>query len=236
MWCQRDWWLLAGAGMLALLGAAALAQPVDPLRLNTVELQADVQREVGNDTLIANLYIELNDANPVQLANALNRAANEALKIAADFKTVRTRSGGNQTYPVYERSQRLTGWRGRAEIRLESHDFASSASLIGKLQSGMQLAGVSFSVSTEARKAVENELIAEAVAAFRARADIVRLALAGKSYKLRRMAINTGGMAPPRPMLMQRAAAMASAEVAPPQFESGVSVVTVNVSGAIEVE
>lgn len=236
MWRWLCWKLLAGIGLFALASAAALAQPADPVRLNTVELQADVQREVGNDTLSANLYIELNDANPAQLANALNRATNDALKIAADFKTVRARSGGNQTYPVYERNQRLTGWRGRAEIRLESRDFASSASLIGKLQSGMQLAGISFSVSPEARKAVENELIAEAVAAFRARADIVRLALAGKSYKLRRMAINTGGMAPPRPLLMQRAAAMASAEVATPQFESGVSVVSVNVAGAIEVE
>jgi len=226
--------LFSLAAALALPAAVVFAQSAEPARYNTVELQTDVHREVGNDTLTASLYIELTDANAATLANALNRAANDALKIAADFKAVRTRSGGNQTYTVYERNQRLSGWRGRAEIRLESRDFTASASLIGKLQSSMQLAGISFGVSVEARKAVENELIAEAVAAFRSRADIVRLALAGKSYKLRRLAINTGGMASPRPMLMQRA--VASAEVATPQFEGGVSVVTVSVSGAIEVE
>lgn len=219
---------------LAITPARAQVQPASD-RYNTVELQAEAQREVTNDLLNASMYVEASDANATQLANTLNRVSNEALKIAANFKSVRVRSGGNNTYPVYDRNQKLTGWRGRAEVRLESRDFQAAAGLIAKLQATMQLSSLSFSLSRETRVNLENDLIAEAISAFRARADITRQALAGKSYKIRRIAINTGGgMVQPRPMF--RAAAATSAEVATPQLEGGLSTVTVSVSGAVEVE
>lgn len=201
---------------------------------NTVELQAEASREIANDTLSAVLYTEASDANPAQLASTLNRAGNDALKLAADAKAVRARSGGSNSYPVYDRNQKLTGWRGRTEIRLDSRDFQAASGLIARLQSQMQLSSISFSASTETRKSTENDLIAEALKAFRARADIVRQALGGKSYKLRRIAINTSGSAPPPRPMMRMAAA--SAEVAAPQFEGGLSTVTVSVSGTVEVE
>ncbi len=227
-------------GVLALCLATAQpaqAQPAAaPASGGSIEFGAEAQREVANDTLNATLYAELTDASSAQLANTLNRILGDALKSAADFKSVRARSGGNQTYPVYDRQNKLTGWRGRAEIRIDSKDFAAAAALIGKLQSAMQLGGVSFVVSNELRRQTENELITEAVAAFRARADIVRQSLAGRGYKIRRLALNTGGFAPqPRPYMTSRALA-ASAEVAPPPLEGGQSTISVSANGAIDVE
>ena len=224
---------------IAVLGVALAAAPVrgqapEP-KYNSVELQAEAHREVSNDTLNAVLFAELNDADAGKLASALNRKVNEALEAAAQFKAVRVRSGNNQTYPVYDRQQRLTGWRGRAELRLESGDFQAAAALIGKLQAGMQLGQILFSASRDLRKKAEDELIAEAIRAFRARADIARTAIGGRSYRIRRMTINTGGgFVPPRPFV---ARAVASAEaVPPPQLEGGASQITVSVSGTIEVE
>lgn len=227
-----------GLLLLALLatGAQAQAPQASPDRYNTVELQAEAQREVANDTLTATLYVEATDASAAQVAGTLNRTLNDALRLAAEAKAVRARSGNNQTYPVYDRAQRLTGWRGRAEIRLESRDFQAMAALIGRLQSMLQLGAMQFSISAEARKAVENELVTEAIAAFRARADIVRQALGGKSYRLRRLAINTGGFVPPRPILARALASAQVAEVATPQFEGGMSQVTVTASGTVEIE
>jgi len=222
--------------VLLLLPHAVAAQPARAAEpYNTVELQAEANREIPNDTLNASLYAETSDADAARVADALNRISNEALKAAGGFKAVRARSGGNSTYPVYDRNQRLTGWRGRAEIRLESRDFPAASALIAKLQSGMQLSSLSFNVSRELQTNTENELIAEAVKAFRGRADIARQALGGKSYRLRRIAINTSGSSPPRPMLRMSAAAV-SAEVSAPQFEGGLSTVTVSVSGTVEVE
>jgi predicted secreted protein len=230
---RPDW--LSFALLLPLSAAAPAAET--PVRYNVVELQADVQREVPNDLLNATLYVELNDSSPSALANAINKRVNEALRVAKEHKGVQARSGGNHTYPVYTRGNVLQGWRGRAEIRIESRDFQSAAALIGKLQSGMQLGGMHFSVSPEARRAAEDELIKEAIAAFRARADVVRTALGGKSYKLQRLDVGSG-QPPPRPFyaMQQRASAAPAQEVAPPDLQAGVSQITVIARGAIEVE
>ena len=220
--------------LLALLPALPAAAAEAP-RYNTVELQAEAQREARNDLLNATLYVEMNDPNPAALANAMNKRLNEALRVAKEHTGVTARSGGNQTFPVYSRGNALQGWRGRAEIRIESRDFESAAALIGKLQSGMQLSGVSFSVSPETRRAVENELIIEALAAFKARAEIVRTALGGKGYKLERVSVATGHP-PARPMFAAQRAMASSQEVTAPDFEGGVSQVTVTARGTIEVE
>ncbi len=111
------------------------------------------------------------------------------------------------------------------------------ATLIGKLQSSMQLGGILFAVSPELRRQTENELMTEAVAAFRSRADIATKALGGGSYRIRRVAINTGGPIPgPRPMMAERAMAAASPAVPPPTFEGGTSMVQVSANGTVEVE
>ncbi len=227
--------LLAVAG--ALGAAAAFAQaPAEPVRFNQVDLQAEVSREVQNDLMNASVYAEGSDPSAPKVADQLNRLAAEALKAAGEYKTVKARSGHAQTYPVYDRANKLTGWRGRTEVRLESKDVQAMATLIGRLQSTMQLGGISFTVSPELRRQTENELITDGVAAFRARADIATKALGGRSYKIRRIGLNTGGFGPgPRPMAAARMAPQA-AEVAPPVFEAGTSMVNVVAAGTIEVE
>jgi predicted secreted protein len=159
--------LLALAG--AVCATAAFAQPPIEPRFNQVDLQAEVAREVQNDLMNASLYVEAGDPSAAKVADQLNRVSAEALKTAGEFKAVRARSGYTQTYPVYDRANKLSGWRGRSEIRLESKDVQAMAGLIGRLQSTMQLGGVSFTVSPELRRQTENDLITDAVAAFRAR-------------------------------------------------------------------
>ena len=221
----------------AALGAAPLWAQIAPQRYNVVELQAEAQREVPNDLMVAQLFVEETNANPAVLAAAINRSVAEALKIAREFASVKVHTGNNQTSPVYApRSNQLQGWRARAELRLETRDFAAGSALIGKLQATMQLGGVSFSVSPEARKAVENELIAEAIAAFRGRAEIAQKALGGRAFKVQRINLGSGLSGPPPRLMMQaRGMADAAAAAAPPA-EGGASTLSVNVSGAVEVE
>lgn len=228
------------ATLLLSLAAPALAQAPaysSDARFNQVELQAEASREVQNDLMTANLYAEASDPSAAKVADQLNRVAAEALKTAGAEKAVKARSGYSQTYPVNDRNGKVTGWRGRSEIRLESKDTRAMAALIGRLQATMQLSGVSFSVSPELRRQVENELINEAVAAFKARADIAAKAIGGKAYRIRRIGLNTGGGGGPvpRPMLARGMSAQ-SAEVSAPVFEAGTSVVNVVAAGTVEVE
>jgi predicted secreted protein len=225
------WLILAALGSV-IPAAVRAAEPAAP-RYNTVEFQADVQREVQNDLLTATLYVEVSDSSAAVVADRVNKSVNEGLRVAREFKGVTARSGNSRTYPVYTRSNVLQGWRGRAEVRVESRDFDAASRLIAKLQSSMQLAGMHFSVAPETRRAVESELIAEAIAAFKQRAGTVQSALAGSGYKLQRLSITTGHNGPQPRFAMARAAT--ASEVTPPDLEGGSSQITVTARGAIEV-
>lgn len=222
--------------LLALLvfSSAAFAHDDDD-RYNQIDLQADVSREVQNDEMSATMFVEINDANPAQLSQRLNKITNDALQTAKAQKNLKARTGSNQSYPVYDRNNKLTGWRGRSEIRLDGKDFAAISNLIGKLQSAMQLESVSFAVSPELRRQTQNELMSEVVAAFRERAQVLQQALGATTYKLRRMSVNTsGGVQRPMPMAMR--AKSNDAFAAEPAFEAGSTQVQVSASGTIEVQ
>jgi predicted secreted protein len=231
-------WLLHSLTGIAVIAALAAfpadvpaAEQTQP-RYNVVEFQAEGQREVRNDLLNATLYVELNDTNPAALADAINTRVNDALRVAKEYKDVRVRSGDNRTFPVYSKTNVLQGWRGRAEIRIESRDFGAASALIGKLQASMQLGGISFSVAPETRRAVEDQLTVEALGAFKARAEVLKGALSGRGYKLVRVSV-TGGYQPPQPRLaMARAQA---SEVTAPDLEGGVSQIRIVANGAIEI-
>ncbi|MBC7943814.1 MAG: SIMPL domain-containing protein [Burkholderiales bacterium] len=221
------------AGWIAV--SPGLVQAHEPaLRYNVVELQADAQREVQNDTMTATLFVEQNGFEPAQVADSVNKVVNQALKTAKEFGGVTVKSGYTQTYPVYGKNNQLQGWRMRSELRLETKNFAAGSKLIGKLQSSMQLAEMGFSVSDEARRKAENELVTEAIARFRERADIARQALDGGAYKIQRLSINTGGRQPIRPFLARAEAR--SMDVAAPDVQAGTSEVTVSANGAIEID
>lgn len=211
-------------------------QPVEPARYNTVELQAEAHREVANDLMTAVIFTDMNDSDAARLANTVNRSINGGILIAKGYPSVRLRTGAVQTFPVYDRSQRPSGWRSRAEIRLESKDFQATSALVASLQVTLQLGGISFSVSPDLRRLTQDELMVEAIAVFRARAEIARTALDGRSYKIRRMSINPLGSPGPRPMVAMARAAQAQDPVAAPQFEGGTSQISVVVNGSVEVE
>lgn len=220
----------------ALLTASSLsqAQTADTPR-NRVDFQSEVSQVMPNDLMRATLSIELSDRNPGQLARALTQAMNEGLAKGRGFSTVKLASGNQQSWPVYNDKQKLESWRGRAELTLESKDFKAAGELLSQLQDQLQLQGLNFVVSEETRLAAEKKLTTDAIAAFREKADAVRLAWGAKSYSLVQMNLgSSGGGGYPRPpmaMMMKMADAAPAAEMA-----GGESRVSVHVSGSIELK
>lgn len=223
----------AAAIALALACAPAPAQErAEPLFNNIVNLSAQAEREVANDTITAVLAADAEGADPAALADGVNRAMRDALKVAEGYRNVKARSLNYQTWPVYDK-QRVARWRVRQELRLESRDFAQATELIGRLQSTLVVAGMSVGLSPEARKQAENALIVEALAAFHERAGIVRDAQKAKGYRVKELQVGTGGGMQPRLFAAQRSAA---ASVAPPSVEPGGSVIQVSIGGSIQLQ
>ena len=101
--------VLGIGGLSANPATSQIVAQTAPERYNTIELSAEAQREVANDTLSATLYVESNGANAAEVANTLNRAINDALKQSAEVKAVRARSGNHQTWPLYNKAQQPAG-------------------------------------------------------------------------------------------------------------------------------
>lgn len=228
----------------ALAFIAALAMPVTALAdtptYQRVDFSTEVAREIPNDQMNATLSIELSDKDAGKLAQQLATTINEAMKKAAAYPSVKVSSGNQNTWPVYgttlTSSSKLESWRGRAEIRLETKDFKAAAELIGKLQEKLQINSINFVVSADSRRKVEDSLTAEAIAAFKVRAEAIRSAWNAKGYKLVQMSLGSaGGPMPYMPMM--RTMKAAEADGVPAQdLAGGDTRLAVNVSGSIELQ
>ncbi|BCL74978.1 hypothetical protein JHS3_07140 [Jeongeupia sp. HS-3] len=228
----------------ACLLIAGLSGPVlaETLNYNVVNLNAQASREVGNDTVRALLYVELNDSDPARLSDKVNQTLAAALKRVKAVSSVQSGGTGYTTFPVYNnKTNKHEGWRGRGELRLSSKDFAALSKLLGELQQplagglGMQLADVRYGVSEQKRDEVENELIEESLKAFRKRADLVRRNLDGSGFKVINVNVDSGQSSPPMPVYKAARAMSADAVAAAPMLEGGDSRVSVSVSGSIQV-
>jgi predicted secreted protein len=203
-----------------------------------ISLQVETNREVQNYQMQATLYTELNNASPTVLAKETSQIINRSMDLAKAYPAVHVNSGAQNTYPIYDDKNKLTGWRSRAEIQLKTSDFKAGSELIAQLQTKMQLSGVNFSVSNEQRMKVENELMTEIIGIFRARASKLQQAWSASKYELVNMTINSSSDEPrPYPMMM-RAAKFESVSAAPqPQtLESGNSRVQITANGSIQLQ
>ena len=200
---------------------------------NRVDFQVEAAREVANDLLVTSLSADIQDKQPSHVAQQLNTALNDALRLSASFATVKTRSGNQRTYPVYGKNNQISAWRGHGEIQLESRDFKAAGELIMQLQATLQLGSVQFMIAPDTRSQIENELISEAIKAFQNRAVAIQAAVGAKSYKIVRFAINSGGGMPPQ---MMRSSALSDSAIPAPEFAGGESRLTAQINGTIELQ
>lgn len=219
--------------LMPLSAATAIAADDTP-RYNQIHFQVERSRPVDNDRMHAVLSLTAEDDNAARLADQINRTMDWALKTAKTKTKIETRSGGYRTHPVYDKDK-IRRWRATQELLLEDADFAELGGLIGQLQERLQVNAINFSVSPTRRAAVEDELIAQALAAFQQRAELVRKQLAAKGWRLVNLAINAGG-GQPLPMMRGMAMEAMAPSVAPPAVEAGTSILSVSVDGAIELQ
>jgi predicted secreted protein len=216
-------------GVLPALGESEDAR-------NRVSFRVESSREVENDWVSAVIGVTHEDTDPARLADRINVDMSWALETAQARQGLRVRSGGYRTFPVEDpKRAQLRRWRGSQDLIVEGADAKLVSDLLGELQSRLQLRSIVFRISPERMRAVEAELVDEALDAFRARAEGVRTKLGARGYEIVQIRVETPGGPPVRPMPM-RAMAMAEASVAPPALEGGTSTLRVGANATIELE
>lgn len=225
------------AGIVLLL-TMPLAQAHDAETLfNKVSLQAEAQREVPNDEMTVMLTAQAQGSDPAALAEKVNREMAWALELAAKESAVEAETRGYSTSPIYGRASSsegrvITGWHVRQQIQLKTIEFQKLTELLGTLQERLQITQMGFSPTTETRQKYQNELISEAMQAFKERVAIIQQNMDGRDYRIVELNVNTSGFGY-RPMVMADMA-MSKMERTAPAVEGGTSEVTVTVSGSVQ--
>lgn len=197
-----------------------------------ISLSASAEREVENDTLVAELYAEHQAQRQRDVSTVVNGAVAWALKKSKGQAGIKVQTTQYNTSAVYNK-QTITGWRARQSIRLESTDAEKLSDLIGELQEKLSIGSIRYAVSKAARDAVEETLTSQAIAQFKRRAELVTRDLGRKSYRLVQLNIHAQG-GNPRPVAY--AARGMAMDAAAPAIEAGVQTLGVNISGTIEVD
>ncbi len=220
---------------LAMLFAALLASHVahaEEDQRDRVSFDVQSVAEVGNDLLVAVLYVREEGRDPRAVAESVNRAVAWGVQRAKAAASVEVETLGYRTQPLYERNGQLSGrWRISQSIRLQSADSAALSALLGELQERLALQSLDYQLSPERRGVAEDELIDAALARFRQRAERVVESMGAAGYRVLQLNINTP-QSGPRPVMM-RAAAMADAAPGP-SIEAGDQQVQVQVRGSIQ--
>lgn len=219
------------AALLFSLPVLALAHEFTE-HYDRVHLSASAQTQIENDTVIAKLYAQEEGSDSVQLANLVNNRINKAIKLVKQHDAIKLQANSYSTNPVYH-NNKITGWRVRQSIRLESQDMALMSGVLGSLQQTLSLQGINFAVSPGLKNSTDDELIDEALKVFEQRAKNITQQLRRKNYKI--VDINVSTSVNHYARRNYEVAAMAG-KTAAPSIEAGEQTMQVSISGQIELE
>jgi predicted secreted protein len=227
--------IASGAALsLSALMAMSTSAHAEPTGYNQLTFNTEVKSEVANDEVRATLYKKAQATDAKTLAKTLNTAVNSAVAIAKRYPSVTVKTGQQNTYPRYDKNDKIIGWTGQANIELKSTDFTATSQLIADLQETLVMDNLSFGVSEPKKDELERQLMVQASRAFQDQAKTMTSAWDAKGYRVINVNLNTGNNYP-RPMYGAMMKTESMSDSVPAQnFESGNSTITVTANGTIE--
>lgn len=227
------------AGLMLMCCQPLLAQSSDAPLYDVYSLSGEASMEIANDLMIATLQVQQEDADPASLAEKINSTMSWALETLQEFDSLKVSTRDYQTYPRYDTSQvrRLIGWRATQSLQIESSDFGAAGKAIQALQERLQVKGIRHLAQEDTRKAVVDQLIGEALDAFKARAELVRDNMGSSGYDVLDVNIQTGeSNSPIYAPRAEMADMMRSSVATEPALEAGTSRVNVQVFGRVQLK
>lgn len=225
---------MLGLTLIAGMTAVGFAHAAEALKYDRVSFVVSADKEVENDVLKATLSAGEQGQDTTQLSNKVNQTISWAMNIAKQTPDVDVRTLGYMTNPQY-RDGRVDGWQVKQSISLKSKDSKALSALLGQLQEKLRVDAINYNVSPEVRKKTEEELIADALANFKQRAEQVRTNMGFGGYRLVDLDIQTASdVQPPIAYAANSSRVQFSKSAAPPALQAGKQSIRVSVRAEIE--
>ncbi len=199
-----------------------------------LRLSAEAAANVATDELTVTLAYEQDGPTAASLNAAVLKQLNEALALVKKSPSIHARLSSVHTHPNWDNKGKRTGWKVRGELVLLSKDISTLSTLVGKLSETLQLSGVSYGVSRERQSEVRQDLIEDAAAAFKSKAQATAKAMGYAGYEVSNVNLADGVHQQPPVMFKGRmeSMAMADASQALPS-EGGTQRLSVTFSGSV---
>lgn len=213
------------------------AKPQAELRDTTILLLSETaERDVTPDLLKARLLVRSLGDTPAKAQNAVNLAMEKALR-KVKAASLGTETTGYHSWEEQERGQdgKPTGpvrWRAQQTLVVSGEAGAKLLETVAALQQDdLLLQDLSYELSRNLRRSLEDELTGEALSRLRMRADLAAAAVERRFDGWRRIRVGeTPDQMPVMRMQVAASAAMGKA-MAPPVAEPGTRTVRLSVEG-----
>ncbi len=212
--------------------SSVVAHDSEPL-FNQINLQAQSEREIPNDQLTVLLNVEEEGKEATKIANKINQDMKWALSKTRNHSDIETRTLSYNTYPIYDK-RTVIAWHATQQLELKSTNITELSEFVGDLQERLQVKNMNFSPTKKTRERYEDELIEEAMIAFRRRVEVIKKHMDEKNVRIVNMNIHTGGSHAQPVYAKSRMMAMDSMERSAPAVEAGTSKLTVTINGSVQ--
>lgn len=211
---------------------------VQPLPSQRVSLSATAIVEVPQDELTLTLSTQRDGSNAQEVQTQLKTALDAALTQArrqAQSPLMSVSTGRFGLSPRHDRNGKLVGWQGSAELVLKGRDFVRISQTAGQLQT-LTVSSVSFGLSAQLRQETQSQAQSQAIEQFQKSATEIAKGFGFGAYTLGELQVNANQVGPVRPYMMAASAKSMADEAAPVPLEAGLSQVSVNVSGSVQLK
>jgi len=219
---------LAAAVLLigTLATPAPAVQPEQRGEGTVVLMTGTAEVEIANDEAVAQLYIEVQEADLQKAQSLVNqRMAEGVAQLKRADPKAQIETSGYSSYPVYQpgTQRKLVGWRVRQSVSLRTSELASLPRTVQAGQQVLALGGIDFRLARATRARVEAELIEQAIENVNAKVQRAARALNVPADRVRIEELNFGvtPKAIPIAQRMRMDTMAASAPVEEPQFDAG---------------
>ncbi len=232
---NRTQWLLAG---LSLMASQVSFSQVQPQPTQRVSLSASATVQVLQDELTLTLSTQREGNSAPDVQNQLKAALDAALTLAkrqAQSPQMTVSTGRFGLSPRHDRNGKLVAWQGTAELVLQGSDFVRISQTAAQLQT-LSVASVVFGLSAQQRHEAQTQAQSQAITEFQKNAADIAKGFGFTGYTLGDIQVNANQPGPVRPYMMAASVRSMADEAAPVPMEAGLSQVSVNVSGSVQLK
>lgn len=236
-------------GLAAAMSASAQTGPSTSGTTVFIPATGEVTR--ANDEATVMFSVEEQDKDKAAAASRVNRKMKEGMEIlrAAD-PGAKLKTQGYYTYPIYpEQPQPLAGaprapvpvgWRVGQQLQMKTRNLAALEKTAAAAQKVLALNGLSFGLSLETMKRLDDQRIAEAYKNLNERLASVARAMGRNPSDAVLDSVDLEGAGNVRPPMMEAAPMMYAAraakvqDVAEPSFEPGETTLQMHLTGKVK--